>query len=85
MVRARIVKAAGAATAELGWEAMRSVQQRAGVSNGSLFHHFPSRDALAADVIGHGLADHQETLSRVLDAEPDGRGGVRAVVVAHLD
>lgn len=84
--RSRIVQAALACAAEQGWEAtsMGAVRTRAGVSNGSLFHHFPSRDALTTAVIAEGMANHQETLLRVLRGADDARAGVQGVVVAHL-
>lgn len=63
---------------------MQAVRQRAGVSNGSLFHHFPSRGALASAVVTEGLADHQRLLLRVLHDAGDVRAGVQAVVVGHL-
>ena len=87
--RSVIVDAALASVEERGWEAtsMQVVRERAGVSNGSLFHHFPTRAALAAAVVATGLADHQAVLLQALraagDAE-DAEDAVRRVVVRHL-
>jgi AcrR family transcriptional regulator len=62
---------------------MQAVRQRAGVSNGSLFHHFPSRQALTTAVLAAGLRDHQRTLLDQLDGA-DAERGVGGVVRRHL-
>jgi AcrR family transcriptional regulator len=67
----------------LGWDAvsMRAVRLRAGVSNGSLFHLFPTRQDLELAVVASGLAEHQAVVLAVLDRAE----GVRTVVHDHLD
>ena len=82
--RARIVGAALQLTAREGWEAttMQSVRSRAGVSNGTLFHHFPSRSDLAAAVVGAAMAGHQADLLGDLGSSAE--QGIRAVVLHHL-
>jgi len=87
--RSSIVEAALASVAERGWEAtsMQAVRERAGVSNGALFHHFPTRADLAAAVVAAGLADHQTTLLAILRAAEGAEGAedaVRRVVRRHL-
>lgn len=73
-------------TLEAGWEAtsLQAVRQRAGVSNGTLFHHFPTRADLAAAVVAAGLGGHQDAMLHELRAAGTAAGGVRAVVVRHL-
>lgn len=71
-----------AATGEWEGTSLQAVRRRAGVSNGSLFHHFPTRQDLTAAVVAAGLQDHQ----RVLMAElgPDPETAVTGVVRRHL-
>lgn len=85
--RATIVQAAVSTARELGWDAvsMRAVRLRAGVSNGSLFHHFPTRQDLELAVVASGLAEHQAVVLAVLDRVEGAREGVRTVVHDHLD
>ncbi|ABD11678.1 TetR family transcriptional regulator [Frankia sp. CcI156] len=84
--RARLVDAAVACVLEQGWEAtsMQAVRRRAGVSNGSLFHYFPTRGDLAAAVVGAGLADHQGALWGELHTSTGPRDGVTRLVTRHL-
>lgn len=81
-----IIEAALASAEEHGWDAtsMQTVRERAGVSNGALFHHFPTRADLAAAVVTAGLADHQAVLLQALRAAEGAEDGVRRVVVRHL-
>ncbi len=61
---------------------MEQVRREAGVSNGSLYHHFGSRADLAARLLVEGMARSQQVVLDVLtdssDAEPSVRGVVRA-------
>lgn len=84
--RQGIVAAALALTAENGWDAtsLSAVRQRAGVSNGSLFHFFPTREALASAVVGAGMSAHQDDLLTELHAAGTARGSVTGVVRRHL-
>lgn len=70
--------------AEGVWDStsMQAVRERAGVSNGSLFHHFRTRQDLAAAVVGEALEEHQRVLLSELDADP--RRGVTGAVRRHL-
>lgn len=83
--REAILRAAVECATESGWDAtsMQAVRQRAGVSNGSLFHHFPNRQVLLAAVLAAGLRDHQRTLLAELDGA-DAEQGVAGVVRRHL-
>jgi AcrR family transcriptional regulator len=84
--REQIVRAALACAIEQGWEStsLQAVRLRAGVSNGSLFHYFPSREALAGAVIAAGLSDHQSALTAELCAVTDARAGIERVVIRHV-
>jgi AcrR family transcriptional regulator len=83
--RAAIISAAVECATSGGWAAtsMQAVRERAGVSNGSLFHHFPTRAALTSAVLAHAMDDHQEALRAELRTG-DARRGVRGVVRGHL-
>lgn len=60
-----------------------AICRRAGVSNGSLFHHFGSKDGIAAALYLHGIRAYQDHLRAALRGAADARGGVAAVVAAH--
>jgi len=85
--RSLIVDAALASSAEVGWQAtsLQSVRERAGVSNGTLFHYFPTRDELTAAVVSAGLVNHQDALLDELHAATTTHAGVVGVVVRHLN
>lgn len=86
-VRTQLVDAALQEIREHGWAAtsMQRVRERARVSNGSLFHHFPSRTDLEAAVLAEGLADHQAAMLELLRRSRSARSGVRNAVSAHRD
>lgn len=79
--REAIVRAAVACAATGEWErtSLPAVRQRAGVSNGSLFHHFPTRQDLTAAVVASGLGEHHRVLLAELgeDATASVTGEVR--------
>lgn len=79
-----IVQAAVACAAAGEWEStsLQAVRQQAGVSNGSLFHHFPTRQDLTAAVVSAGLHGHQQVLLAALAPGP--RTAVTGVVRRHL-
>lgn len=84
--RAAIIEAALAATRNGTWEttSLQAVREHAGVSNGTLFHHFPTRQSLATAVVAAGLADHQQALLEVLHAADEPITGVKQAVMRHL-
>jgi AcrR family transcriptional regulator len=84
--RDRIVEAAVILTAEKGWETipLHAVRQRAGVSNGTLFHHFPSREDLASAVVAAGMSAHEADLLAELHAGASTREAVLGLVQQHL-
>src|SRR4051812_46890967 len=84
--REEIVAAAVSLTAEHGWDAttLQAVRQRAGVSNGTLFHHFSTRDDLAGAVVAAGMSAHQDELRAELHAATSSRDAVSGVVHRHL-
>lgn len=82
--RDAIVQAALECAAAGEWDStsLQAVRQRAGVSNGSLFHYFPTRQDLTTAVVAAGLEDHHRVLLAELNADPE--VGVTGVVRRHL-
>ncbi len=60
------------------------MRERAGVSNGTLFHHFPSRQRLTTAVVAAGMADHQTALLQTLHAAGEVDDAIRQTVLRHL-
>jgi AcrR family transcriptional regulator len=61
---------------------MEEIRRGAGVSNGSLYHHFGSRAELAAQLLLLGMARSQKNVMESLSA--DAEAAVRGAVVAQL-
>jgi len=70
--RERIIATACAHFLAHGFEDARvaAIRSEAGVSNGSFFHHFPSKDALGAHVYLGIVADYQASMLDVLGGPP---------------
>jgi AcrR family transcriptional regulator len=70
LTRARILDAALACLAELGYAATTTtvVAERAGVSRGAQLHHFPTRDDLVAAAVRHLFADLREAFQKAFAA-----------------
>ncbi len=59
---------------------MEQVRRDAGVSNGSLYHLFPSKAALAARLYCDGMIECQDGIIRAIGAALNAEAGVRAGV-----
>ncbi|HWO58891.1 MAG TPA: TetR/AcrR family transcriptional regulator [Umezawaea sp.] len=72
--RERILRAAVECLAEEGYQATTTsrIQQRAGVSRGSLLHQFPVRDDLLVAAMKHLAAERTEDLARFGDSSSGG-------------
>ena len=64
---------------------MEQVRRDAGVSNGSLYHHFPRRADLAARLLVDGMSRCQHEVLRTLTTAGSPEESVRAVVWAQLE
>lgn len=62
-----------------------SIRRIAGVSNGSFFHFFGSKDGLAAALFLQVIRGYHAALLKVLAPRPDAPEGIAALVHAHLD
>jgi AcrR family transcriptional regulator len=85
-----ILDAALSVFAEFGFEGatIGQILARAGVSNGALFHHFSSKEAIAEALYLRGIASYQAGLAEVLARHRGARAAraaVKAVVHHHLN
>src|SRR3954454_14496741 len=63
---------------------MQEIRREAGISNGSLYHQFDSKAALAAALLVEGMQACQELVVGILDAVRSPEDGVRSTVGAYL-
>lgn len=63
---------------------MEAIRKRSGASTGSIYHHFKSKEELAAAVYLEGLSHYQAGLIAELMLNHDARGGIMAMVRFHL-
>lgn len=84
--RERIVEAALIEFDEQGFEAatVASICRRAGVSNGSFFHAFPSKEAAAGAVFLAALHSYQAALVAAVSGGLSAADGVTALIGAHV-
>ena len=82
----RIVSAALPVFAAHGWAgaSMEEIRRAAGVSNGSLYHHFSSRAQLAARLLVDGMTGAQQAITDVLAEAGSAERGVRGAVRTQL-
>jgi AcrR family transcriptional regulator len=83
--RRRILDVALACFAEEGYEqtTIARIRERSGASNGALFHHFASKEAIAGALYVEAIASFQQGLWELLDRRP---GSLREAVhgaIAH--
>src|SRR5215469_9610765 len=70
--RRRVLQAALECFNELGYEgsSVALIRDRSGVSNGALFHHFPSKRAIADDLYLEAMREVQSGYWAVLEKQP---------------
>src|SRR5271167_1406596 len=86
--RARILDTALACFLGAGYEqtTVAVIRERSGVSNGALFHHFPTKEAIADALYVDAIASFQEGLWELVRRRPRSlRAAVRGVVSHQLD
>lgn len=76
---ARVFLAQGLAAAS-----MDQVRQEAGVSNGSLYHHFPTKAQLADALYAHTLRGFHATLLNALTPRTPAQAGVKGLVRGYI-
>jgi len=84
--RKEIIQAALACFTDMGFAqtSMADIQRRSNASTGSIYHHFKSKEQLAAEVYLEGIRDYQEGFLAVLEDEKNARNGIFAVIRYHL-
>lgn len=82
-----ILEGALACFAELGVEAtsIDDIRRRADASVGSIYHHFGSKEGVAAALYLEGIRDYQAGLAAAVEKARNARAAVRAIVLFHLD
>jgi AcrR family transcriptional regulator len=86
--RGRILDAALACFTELGYEqtTIARIRERSGVSNGALFHHFPTKEAIAGALYVDAIASFQEGLWELLRRRPRSlHAAVRGSIAHQLE
>ena len=61
----------------------RVIRERSGVSNGALFHHFPTKEAIADALYVESIASFQKELWRLLARRPRSLRAAVHEVIAH--
>lgn len=63
---------------------MAEIRADANVSNGSLFHHFPTKAHLARTLYVDTLLGYHHAILKALDGDPPAAQGVAALIDAHV-
>lgn len=84
---ARVLEAAAGVFLAHGYAhaSMDQVRQAAGVSNGSLYHHFPTKAQLGDALLAHTLRDFHGTLTAALAGRASAQAAVRGLVRGYVD
>ncbi len=84
--RTRLLDAAARLFLQQGYAdtAMEQVRLAAGASNGSLYHHFPTKALLAQALYAHTLRDFHAALLPAIAQGAGAQAGVTALVRAHI-
>jgi len=82
-----IIQAALSCFTELGFQdtSMVDICTRAGASTGSVYHHFKSKEQLAAAVYLEGIESYQAGLLTMLEKETEAFKGISSVISYHLN
>jgi AcrR family transcriptional regulator len=85
-VRERLLEAATDLFAGEGYDAVgvEKLRARAGVSNGSFFHLFATKEDLAAELLVNCVVDYQAAIIDALSRCDDATTGVAAIVRTHI-
>jgi len=83
--RGRILEAALSCFIDSGYEqtTITRIRERSGVSNGALFHHFPTKEAIADELHVDALASFQLGLWELLERRPRSIRAAVAGTISH--
>lgn len=84
--RQEIIQAALSCFVEHGYAdtTMKDIRLRSKASNGSIYHHFKSKEQLAAAVYLEGILDYQAGLLAKLEQSTGAKKGITTVIKYHL-
>lgn len=84
--RQAVIDAAAAVFAEKGYHgaSTRDIALRLGMQQGSLYYHFPSKEAALEEVCQVGVADFVEGLAPIVDGDAPPAEKLRRAVANHL-
>jgi AcrR family transcriptional regulator len=84
--RKEIIQAALNCFSELGYTdtGMSDICTRSGASTGSVYHHFKSKEQLAAAVYMDGIREYQAGLIDNLGQNKDARQGIASIIRYHI-
>jgi AcrR family transcriptional regulator len=85
--RGRILEAALDCFTESGYDqtTVSRIRERSGVSNGALFHHFPTKEAIADALYVDAIVSFQEGLWALIERKPRSlRAAVKAAIAHHI-
>jgi AcrR family transcriptional regulator len=84
--RRQIVEAALACFIEIGFNdtTMQDIRSRSKASNGSIYHHFKSKEQLAAAVYLEGIRAYQASMLDTLAQSKTAREGIFNMIECHL-
>jgi AcrR family transcriptional regulator len=85
--RQDIILAALACFTEAGFAetSMADIRRRSNASTGSIYHHFKSKEQLAAEVYLEGIRDYQDGFLAVLEEHHEAHAGILAVIAYHVN
>jgi AcrR family transcriptional regulator len=81
-----IIRSALACFSEIGFSetSMADIREHSKASTGSIYHHFKSKEQLAARVYLEGIRSYQEGLIAALEGKTIAREGIYALIEQHL-
>ena len=85
--RQAVIDAAAAVFAEKGYHgaSTRDIALRLGMQQGSLYYHFPSKEAALEEVCQVGVADFVEGLAPIVEGDSQPAVKLRAAIANHLE
>lgn len=88
-VRRQVLDATALLLRRKGYEATttRAIADQVGIKGGSIYHHFPSKDAIVAEVVNIGVRVVYDAVAKAIEALPvhaTPRQRIEAAIKAHL-
>ena len=85
--RRAILKAALECFANKGFAetTLEDVRRCSGISIGSIYHHFGSKEQIGGALYLEGLRDYQQSVISALKKSGDAKTAIRSIVISHLD